>query len=156
MVSAELRGLSNTHCAQLVAGPSPLPNSCMPPSFKPFDSHARRQAEPVQVLAAARTLTGRPQPRAPPLSTLYSCHYLCPLRAGVDGADHDRMPVILGSEDWEKWLGEEPANDNELKAMLKPFASERRTTWPVSRSVGNVKNDGPDLIEHAPIQDSLL
>ena len=38
---------------------------------------------------------------------------------------HDRMPVILGSEDWEKWLGEEPANDNELKALLKPFSSER-------------------------------
>jgi putative SOS response-associated peptidase YedK len=31
---------------------------------------------------------------------------------------HDRMPVILGSEDWERWLGEGPANDNELKAML--------------------------------------
>ena len=22
---------------------------------------------------------------------------------------HDRMPVILGSEDWAKWLGEVPA-----------------------------------------------
>jgi hypothetical protein len=33
---------------------------------------------------------------------------------------HDRMPVILGSADWGKGLGEEPANDNELKAMLKP------------------------------------
>jgi putative SOS response-associated peptidase YedK len=69
---------------------------------------------------------------------------------------HDRMPVILGSEDWQKWLGEEPANDNELKAMLKPFPSERMTAWPVNKMVGNVKNDGPDLIEHAPIQESLL
>jgi putative SOS response-associated peptidase YedK len=25
---------------------------------------------------------------------------------------HDRMSVILGFEDWEKWLGEEPPNEN--------------------------------------------
>jgi hypothetical protein len=46
---------------------------------------------------------------------------------------HNRMPVIIGSEDWEKWLGEEPANDNELKAMLKPFPSERMKAWPVNK-----------------------
>ena len=46
---------------------------------------------------------------------------------------HNRMPVILGSEDWEIWLGEEPANDNELKAILKPFPSERLTAWPVQQ-----------------------
>lgn len=69
---------------------------------------------------------------------------------------HDRMPVILGSEDWEKWLGEEPANDNELKAMLKPFPRERMAAWPVTKTVGNVKNDAPDLIERAAVQASLI
>jgi putative SOS response-associated peptidase YedK len=69
---------------------------------------------------------------------------------------HDRMPVILGSEAWEKWLGEEPANDNELKAMLKPFPSERMAAWPVGKAVGNVKNDTADLIERAAVQASLL
>jgi putative SOS response-associated peptidase YedK len=66
------------------------------------------------------------------------------------------MPVILGSEDWEKWLGEEPANDNELKAMLKPFPRERMAAWPVTKTVGNVKNDAPDLIERAAVQASLI
>jgi len=28
--------------------------------------------------------------------------------------------------------------------------------WPVNRTVENVKNDGPDLIEHASLQESLL
>jgi putative SOS response-associated peptidase YedK len=69
---------------------------------------------------------------------------------------HDRMPIILGSEDWEKWLGEEPANDNELKAMLKLFPGERVAAWPVNKAVGNVKNDAPDLIERAPVQASLI
>ena len=36
------------------------------------------------------------------------------------GAVHDRMPVILGHEDWPKWLGEDPATADELKAALAP------------------------------------
>ena len=31
----------------------------------------------------------------------------------------DRMPAILADEDWTKWLGEEPATADELKAMLR-------------------------------------
>jgi putative SOS response-associated peptidase YedK len=33
---------------------------------------------------------------------------------------HDRMPVIFAENDWPKWLGEEPAIEDELLAMLKP------------------------------------
>lgn len=32
----------------------------------------------------------------------------------------DRMPAVLNDADWPKWLGEEPATVDELKAMLKP------------------------------------
>src|SRR5438045_4170629 len=69
---------------------------------------------------------------------------------------HDRMPVILGSEEWAQWLGEESANDNELKAMLKPFLSERMTVWAVDKRVGNVRNDDVSLIESAPTQAALI
>jgi putative SOS response-associated peptidase YedK len=50
---------------------------------------------------------------------------------------HDRMPVILAKEDWPAWLGEVPATDIELKALLKPFPADRMKLWPVSRDVGN-------------------
>lgn len=60
---------------------------------------------------------------------------------------HDRMPVILGFEDWPAWLGETPATLAELKAMLRPFPAERLIMWPVDRKVGNVKNEGPELVE---------
>ena len=59
---------------------------------------------------------------------------------------HDRMPVILADEDWAKWLGEIPASDAELKALLKPYSSEQMKLWPVDKKVGNVRNNGPDLI----------
>jgi putative SOS response-associated peptidase YedK len=40
------------------------------------------------------------------------------------GAITDRMPAVLPPELWSKWLGEEPASPEELKAMLKPFAGD--------------------------------
>lgn len=33
----------------------------------------------------------------------------------------DRMPAIIAAEEWSRWLGEEPASVDELKAMLRPF-----------------------------------
>ncbi len=32
---------------------------------------------------------------------------------------HDRMPVILAEEDWPLWLGEVPAAEAELTALLR-------------------------------------
>jgi putative SOS response-associated peptidase YedK len=58
---------------------------------------------------------------------------------------HDRMPVLLPQENWAAWLGESPAGERELKAMLKPYPGAAMTYWPVDRRVGNVKHDGPDL-----------
>jgi putative SOS response-associated peptidase YedK len=58
-----------------------------------------------------------------------------------------RMPALLSPDEWALWLGERSATAAELKALLKPYPSERMAIWPVSRRVGNVRNDGPDLFE---------
>ena len=60
---------------------------------------------------------------------------------------HDRMPVILGAEDWPQWLGEEPAESAALLSLLKPFPAERMTLWKVASAVGNVRNENAQLIE---------
>lgn len=65
------------------------------------------------------------------------------LCAGV----HNRMPVVLGPETWPAWLGEEPAEGRQLKAMLVPYPSAGMKSWRVSTGVGNVKNNDPTLIE---------
>jgi putative SOS response-associated peptidase YedK len=61
------------------------------------------------------------------------------------GELHNRMPVILAERDWAKWLGEEPATEEELMALLKPCPDESLKIWPVSKSVGNVRNKGAEL-----------
>ena len=75
---------------------------------------------------------------------------------GVVGALHDRMPVILEEKDWARWLGEQPATEQELKALLVPCADERLMIWPVHKKVGNVRNNSRDLAEPVIEQDLLL
>jgi putative SOS response-associated peptidase YedK len=65
---------------------------------------------------------------------------------------HDRMPVILASDDWPAWLSEVPATEDELKTLLKPYPAERMTLWPIDKRVSDVRNDTPDLFE--PLRDA--
>jgi putative SOS response-associated peptidase YedK len=65
---------------------------------------------------------------------------------------HNRMPVVLAPEAWPVWLGEEPAELPDLKALLSPYPSDEMIAWPVSPRVGNVKNNDPGLIEPIMLQ----
>jgi putative SOS response-associated peptidase YedK len=60
---------------------------------------------------------------------------------------HNRMPVVLKPEAWPVWLGEEPADQSVLKALLAPFRSDEMICWPVNARVGSVKNNDVSLIE---------
>jgi putative SOS response-associated peptidase YedK len=60
---------------------------------------------------------------------------------------HNRMPVVLKPQAWPVWLGEQPADVPQLKALLTPYPSDEMTCWPVSPRVGNVRNNDPSLIE---------
>ena len=59
---------------------------------------------------------------------------------------HTRMPVILYPEDCERWMR---ADYKDVFDLMKPCASEDIDAWPVKPDVGNVRNQGPELIEEA-------
>jgi putative SOS response-associated peptidase YedK len=59
--------------------------------------------------------------------------------------------MVLGSQVWPEWLGEEPADLPRLKALLAPYLSVEMTGWPVSTRVGSVKDNDPSLIEPVAI-----
>lgn len=62
---------------------------------------------------------------------------------------HDRMPVIIPSKDYDRWL--KPGDtDRPPIDLLRPFDAEKMTFWRVNAKVGNVKNDTPDLVEQSP------
>jgi putative SOS response-associated peptidase YedK len=56
---------------------------------------------------------------------------------------HERMPVILEASHWPLWLGEEAGDP---ASLLRPSAEGVLRLWPVDKRVGNVRNDGPDLL----------
>jgi putative SOS response-associated peptidase YedK len=59
---------------------------------------------------------------------------------------HDRMPVILEPAHYARWLGEEPASPDELRALLRPYPAEPMRVFPIGQAIGSVKNEGPELI----------
>jgi putative SOS response-associated peptidase YedK len=66
---------------------------------------------------------------------------------------HDRMPVILPPTAWDEWL--DPANDDlrTLGRLLVSAPSTILTLHPVSTEVGNVRNQGPHLVEPVELPD---
>lgn len=59
---------------------------------------------------------------------------------------HDRMPVILPPKDYQRWL--EPGDPSHLPIdLLRPYPAEEMKAWKVGSAVGNVRNNGPGLIE---------
>jgi putative SOS response-associated peptidase YedK len=83
--------------------------------------------------------------KSPEGEQVLSCTILTCGPNGAMGELHDRMPVILDEADWPKWLGEAPATEDDLVALLKPSRDESLKIWPVGKMVGNVKNNGPHL-----------
>ena len=57
---------------------------------------------------------------------------------------HTRMPVILEEDDWRAWLGE---IDRDPLSLLRPSPEGVVRTWPVSRAVNSVRNNGPALLD---------
>jgi len=61
---------------------------------------------------------------------------------------HDRMPVILGRQDWDHWL--DPDAAEVPSELLAPFDPRRMVARPVSTAVNRVANDGPECLEPRP------
>jgi putative SOS response-associated peptidase YedK len=58
---------------------------------------------------------------------------------------HDRMPVVLEPEAWDRWL--DPSTDpGELHGLFAPSDALPLRIEPVSDLVNTVRNDGPELV----------
>lgn len=66
----------------------------------------------------------------------------CPANDAVSGIV-GHMPVILHGGDHSRWL--DPARRAPL-GILRPYPSSLIRIWPADASVGNVRNDGPELL----------
>ena len=60
---------------------------------------------------------------------------------------HDRMPVVLDDDAWDRWLDTTPRDQGEVLGLLVPNEIVQLEVYPVIRAVNDVRRDGPELIE---------
>lgn len=72
---------------------------------------------------------------------------------------HDRMPLIIATEDYAAWLDPASGGSDALKALVRPYPAERMSAHAVSSKVNAPENDDPALVEPlsgGPAQADLL
>ena len=63
---------------------------------------------------------------------------------------HDRMPVILGRDQWSAWLSPQLHDADTLLPLIRPHDPASMQAWPVSREVNRVGlRDDAGLVDPA-------
>ena len=60
---------------------------------------------------------------------------------------HDRMPVILGPDDYGAWLASDNTEVVSLRALLRPATAEGMTAYKVCRAVNSSRGDSSTFVE---------
>jgi putative SOS response-associated peptidase YedK len=84
---------------------------------------------------------------------LTTCSVITTAALGELAEIHDRMPLTLTPDRWAAWLSG-PADPAALLRPAEAAALEDLEIRPVGPAVGNVRNDGPQLIERVAVTPS--
>ncbi|HVF21038.1 MAG TPA: SOS response-associated peptidase [Mycobacteriales bacterium] len=105
----------------------------------------RRDDVPVTFAGLYEIWRDPAEPADAPL--LWTCSVITTDASPAVSEIHDRMPVLLSPESWERWL--DPAYDDlaALRGLLVPAPADVLEAYPVSTAVSSVKNNGPQLRE---------
>lgn len=60
---------------------------------------------------------------------------------------HDRMPLILQPDDYDRWLDPALRETESLRALFRPYAGEEMVAFPVAAYVNSPTHDDPRCIE---------
>ena len=128
---------------------SPLATMSQPirpwPAPRPKSSSARFSIGRLNQPFAQKTTNGAAhQPN--------SCTVVTTTAVDSLGHTHDRMPMLVERDRWADWLDPRRTGDTSL---LVPAAPGRLEAYPVSTLVSNVRNNGPELVEPLPLEESL-
>ena len=85
----------------------------------------------------------------------WTCTVLTTQAEDAVGHIHDRMPLMVERDRWSAWLDPAVSERDDLLSLLVPAAPGRLEAFPVSTDVNNVRNNGPELVEPIPAEDSL-
>lgn len=86
----------------------------------------------------------------PDHSALETCTLLTTDANSVVRPVHDRMPVIIGPEDYDQWLDLANEQPQPLLPLLHPYSPERMEAYPVSTLVNSPAHEDPRCVEPIP------
>ena len=82
--------------------------------------------------------------RGPEGDWLSTCTVLTTSAPDELGEIHDRAPLLVPRSAWATWLDPGVSEPGDL---LVPGVPGVLDAWPVGKAVGNVRNDGPELVQ---------
>jgi len=83
---------------------------------------------------------------------LTSCAVITTTATDALGHIHDRMPMVIQPTLWDDWLDPDRVDPAAALDLLSVPDADGLEAYAVSRAVGNVRNNGPELAE--PIEES--
>jgi putative SOS response-associated peptidase YedK len=72
-------------------------------------------------------------------------HHYHPEANELTAPDHKRIPVIPHPGDFNRWIDRE-VTDQPPSDLLRPFPADEMEPYEVSKDVGNVKDNLPELL----------
>ena len=127
-----------------------MPNADVAPRQRsrktPFYIH-RQDGRPLFAAGLWSAWRPRPAGSAGPVDPVLTCTIITTDAVGEFSRVHDRMPLVLGEGDWDRWL--DPGRSAPTALLEAPPDTRGIAMREVSTLVNNVANNGPNLIEPA-------
>jgi putative SOS response-associated peptidase YedK len=82
--------------------------------------------------------------KSPGGETVNSCTVITTTPNQLLRSVHNRMPVILSTEDYDLWLDRGFTNVRDLSHVLSPYPAGLMKSHPVGRGVGDVRKEGAE------------
>jgi len=83
---------------------------------------------------------------SPEDETLLTCTIITTTPNSLMEKIHDRMPVILKPDAYDRWLDPAEQEPGKLSGLLKPYPASHMTAYAVSKRVNKPENDSPELV----------
>ena len=78
--------------------------------------------------------------------TLLTCTIITTTPNSLMEKIHDRMPVILKPDAYDRWRDPAEQEPGKLSGLLKPYPASHMTAYAVSKRVNKPENDSPELV----------
>lgn len=84
--------------------------------------------------------------KSPEKQVVESCTILTTSSNSLIAPLHERMPVILHPQEFNRWLDRETTDPEKLKSLYQSYPADLMDISEVSSAVNSPRNDSPDLI----------